>query len=264
MSTLPEADKSLGQHFLRDKNVINKITNDFASEAKYMVEVGPGPAVLTRFLAEHNLPFEVIEMDERFPEYLREFISDDQINLADALQVNLNAFFTERKWDDSVWMVSNLPYNISVPLTINFMQAPSIKYMTLMYQKEVAQKITKISQKKKHIMGSLMALCQNYFDCKLLCQVAPGAFSPPPKVDSAVVSFVRRETPDVPLDEFRAYEKFLRKVFALRRKQLGKVLKPHYPAEKLEAALKECNIERTIRAETFTYEQVIALYRALK
>ncbi len=264
MSSLPQADKSLGQHFLRDKNVINKITNDFAESAKYMVEVGPGPAVLTRYLCQHPLPFQVIEKDARFPEYLREFIGEDQINLTDALKLDLNQFLNEKGWDDSVWMVSNLPYNISVPLTINFIKAPAIKYMSLMYQKEVAEKIIVIDQSKKNVMGSLMALCQNYFECKLLCKVAPGAFSPPPKVDSAVVSFIRKDTPDVPLEEFNQFEKYLRNLFAMKRKQLGKVLKPHYQAPKLEAALNECKIERTLRAETLSFEQVIALYRALK
>jgi 16S rRNA (adenine1518-N6/adenine1519-N6)-dimethyltransferase len=265
---LPKANKSLGQHFLRDQNVISKICNDFKGEAQGILEIGPGPGILTESLAarakEENLPFFVIEKDERFPEYLRQFISDDQITLTDALAVNLSEFLVEKKMQDkNVWLVSNLPYNISTPLLINFLQAPEIKMLTLMFQKEVADKVFAFSS-SKNFMGSLMALSQAYFDCELLCKVPPGAFAPPPKVDSAVLTMTRRETPHVPLSEFRTFEKFLRVLFSQKRKQLGGVLKSAYPIELITESFAKINVPLTIRSEALTFEQVIELYRMLK
>ena len=265
---LPRADKSLGQHFLRDQNVIRKITSDFPGDIEAIVEIGPGPGILTEFLAlratEENLPFSVIEKDERFPEYLRQFISDDQILLTDALALNLTDYFIDRKVaGKKVWLVSNLPYNISTPLLINFIKAPDIQRMTLMFQKEVADKVLPFST-TKNFMGSLHALTMAYFDCELLLKVPPGAFAPPPKVDSAVLSMVRKNEPLVPLHEFNAYEKFLRTLFAQKRKQLGGLLKSSFPQPLIESTFSELNIPLTIRAEALTLDQVLSLYRKLQ
>lgn len=265
---LPLANKTLGQHFLRDQNVINKICGDFKNEAEAVLEIGPGPGILTEFLAERSkseeLPFYVIEKDERFPPYLLQFIGENQITMTDALAVHLSAFFKEKNIDQKkVWLVSNLPYNISTPLLVNFLQAPEIKYMTLMFQKEVADKVFPFSTTKNY-MGSLLALTQAYFECALLCKVPPGAFNPPPKVDSAVLTMTRKESPLVPLSEFHVFEKFLRLLFSQKRKQLGGILKSAFPMPLIESSFATLGIPLTIRAEALLLEQVIELYRMLK
>lgn len=268
---LPKADKSLGQHFLRDQNVIRNICHDFKTsnmKPEAILEIGPGPGILTEFLAERskeeNLPFYVIEKDTRFPEYLKQFISDDQITITDALEVNLSEFFKEKKIaDKNVWLVSNLPYNVGSPLLINFLQAPEIKLMTLMFQKEVADKVHPFAT-KKNFMGSLHALSAVYFDMDLLCKVPPGAFNPPPKVDSAVLTMKRKEVPLIPLSEFRKFESFLRKVFSNKRKQLGGLLKAYYPIDKIEQLFNENNIALTVRAEALSLEEILALYNGFK
>ena len=265
---LPLANKSLGQHFLRDQTVIEKICTDFSGVAEAILEIGPGPGILTESLAARataeNLPFFVIEKDDRFPEYLRQFIKPDQITLTDALAVHLSEFFREKKIaDKKIWLVSNLPYNISTPLLINFLQATEIQFMTLMFQKEVADKVFPFST-TKNFMGSLHALTQTYFDCALLTKVPPGAFIPPPKVDSAVLTMVRKETPLVPLAEFHTLEKFLRLLFSQKRKQLGGLLKSSFAIESIHQSFEALAIPLTIRAEALTLEQVIALYRTLK
>ncbi|AUN97286.1 ribosomal RNA small subunit methyltransferase A [Bacteriovorax stolpii] len=265
---LPLANKSLGQHFLRDSGVIDRICSDFKGQAEAVLEIGPGPGILTEFLAlrskSEGLPFFVIEKDDRFPPYLLQFINDNQITMTDALAVHLSAFFKEKNIDQkNIWLVSNLPYNISTPLLINFLQAPEIKYMTLMFQKEVADKVFPFSTTKNY-MGSLLAITQTYFDCKLLCKVPPGAFNPPPKVDSAVLTMSRRETPLVPLSEFHALEKFLRLLFSQKRKQLGGILKASFPLPIIESSFNTLGIPLTIRAEALELNQVIELYRMLK
>lgn len=261
---LPSADKSLGQHFLRDQNIIEKICSDFKNEAEAIVEIGPGPGILTEHLALLGLPYQVIEKDVRFEVYLDQFIKKDQITMADALEINLASFFKEKNISGKkIWLVSNLPYNVATPLLINFIQAEDIKLMTLMFQKEVADKVFPFST-TKNFMSSLLVICQTYFHCDLLVKVPPGAFAPPPKVDSAVITFKRREVPLVPMNEFIALEKFLRQMFSQRRKQLGGVLKAFYPALKIKESFDSLDLSTTLRAEALTLEQVIELYRKLK
>jgi 16S rRNA (adenine1518-N6/adenine1519-N6)-dimethyltransferase len=139
---LPYANKDLGQHFLIDQKVIKAICSDFMNECEGVIEVGPGPGILTEELKSATCPFHVIEMDTRFEEYLTQFITKEQITFSDALKVELDHYLKERSLDQKkIWLVSNLPYNVSVPLTTKFITTPQIEYMTLMFQKEVALKI---------------------------------------------------------------------------------------------------------------------------
>ncbi|MFG1523881.1 16S rRNA (adenine(1518)-N(6)/adenine(1519)-N(6))-dimethyltransferase RsmA [Halobacteriovorax sp. RZ-3] len=259
---LPWANKDLGQHFLNNQNIITKITDDFADKAGNIIEVGPGPGILTKNLAAHNENLHVVEKDERMIEYLAPIVKAENINFTDALAFDFEAFIGEKGLGDKTWLVSNLPYNISTPLLLKFLQTPSIKYMTLMFQKEVADKVFAFAS-KKNFMGSLMALSQTYFKTSLLVKAPPGAFTPPPKVDSAVISFERLESPVIPLSEFTKFEKFLRAVFQFKRKQLGKVLKTYAPADKIEQALAKINQPLTVRAEALKLEDLQNLYKYL-
>ena len=259
---LPQADKKFGQHFLKDQKVIDLITFDQVKSAKYILEVGPGPGVLTAFLKLHNKPLQVIEKDQRMVEHLKKHLTGDQILITDALELDLNSYLGQLGWDENIWLVSNLPYNVSVPLMINFIQAEKIKYMTLMFQKEVGEKIFDISG-TKNSMGSLMALTQNYFEVEFKCPVLPDAFIPPPKVDSVVLSLKRINDPVISLDQFQSYEKFLRGLFAHKRKQVGGVLKEYFDKQKIEDALENLSLNRTLRAETFLLNQVQKLYQSL-
>jgi 16S rRNA (adenine1518-N6/adenine1519-N6)-dimethyltransferase len=261
---LPSTDKSLGQHFLRDQNIIQQICSDFKDQAEAIVEIGPGPGILSEHLALLGLPYYVIEKDTRFEVYLEQFIGSDQITMDDALQIQLSKFFEEKNISGKkIWLVSNLPYNIATPLLVNFLQAPEIKFMTLMFQKEVADKVFPFAT-TKNSMSSLLVLCQSYFECDLLVKVPPGAFQPPPKVDSAVITFKRREIPLVPLEEFRTLEKFLRQMFSQRRKQIGGVLKSYYLPAKIQESFDSLGLSTTLRSEVFTLEQVLELYRLLR
>jgi 16S rRNA (adenine1518-N6/adenine1519-N6)-dimethyltransferase len=259
---LPWANKDLGQHFLKDTKIITAITDDFKDEAKNIIEIGPGPGILTEHLANHELPFHVIEKDDRMIEYLQDIVKEGNINFTDALQVNYSEFIKERGLDENLWLVSNLPYNVSTPLLLMFLQTPEIKYMTLMFQKEVADKVFPFAT-KKNFMGSLMSLSLTYFEADLLCKAPPGAFIPPPKVDSAVITFKRRENPVIPLSEFKKFEKFLRALFQFKRKQIGKGLKAYASKEKLEVALAEIGHPITVRAEALQLEDIQKLYTLL-
>lgn len=258
---VPRADKKLGQHYLNDKKIIQKICFDFDQDCKSILEIGPGPGILTETLAEHKRPFNVIEKDKRFLDNLKQFLSGDQILFTDALEVDLVDFLHSQGHHEDVWLVSNLPYNISAPLIIRFLQVPTLKYMTLMMQKEVGEKIFNWSGKSRpKQMSSLMALCQQYYDISLNTHVPPGAFSPPPKVDSVVLSFVRKEHPSIDLSYFATYESFLKKLFAQRRKQIGNNIKGHFDRDRFEEGLNQLGRKITDRSEVLTVEEMAKLF----
>ena len=260
----PWANKDLGQHFLINESVIEQICNNFFDETKGILEIGPGPGILTEFLSKTTAPFLVVEKDERFRPYLEKFIKPEQIIMKDALEVDLQKLLEENNFPkDNLWVVSNLPYNISVPLTLKFLSTPSLEKMTLMMQKEVAERMFPEGKKALKSMNSLMALCQTFFSIEKLCPVPPGAFLPPPKVDSTVLSFVRKKNPVFSLSAIPRLEVFFRKLFLQKRKQLGKVLKMNFDAKKVEKALQEQNIEPQRRSETLTLSEVNELFRAL-
>src|SRR6476660_7492243 len=160
MSRFPQANKSFGQHFLSSQHVISKITGTRPEGIDAIVEVGPGPAVLTPHLVKHGVPVHVLEMDERFIELLSPVVGEKNVHMGDALEFDWNKFLSENKYK-SIWLVSNLPYNVSVPLTLSFLRIPEISHMTLMYQKEVAEKI--FPRDQKNSMGSLLSMCASQF-----------------------------------------------------------------------------------------------------
>lgn len=255
----PQANKSFGQHFLSSSTVINKITSPLPESVDAIVEIGPGPAVLTPHLGKYNLPLFVIEMDERFVELLAPVVGSENIYRQDALEFDWQKFLGEKKFK-SIWLVSNLPYNVSVPLTLSFLRIPEITHMTLMYQKEVAQKI--LPNDPRNAMGSLHVMCKSQFELKHVVYAPPGAFVPPPKVDSQVLGFKRKSSPDIPLTEIDTFESFLRLAFGQRRKQLGGILKNEWGAETAQKRLTAAGLDPQIRAEALTYEQVLKLFRS--
>ncbi len=255
----PEANKSFGQHFLNSPNVIRKITSPLPVGVEAIVEIGPGPAVLTPHLASYKLPLYVIEMDERFVDLLSPVVGRERIFRQDALLFDWKMFLDENKFK-SIWLVSNLPYNVSVPLTISFLRIPEIKHMTLMYQKEVAQKI--LPNDPRNAMGSLHALTLSQFELKHVVYAPPGAFIPPPKVDSQVLGFKRKDRPEVSLEEIDAFEKYLRLIFSQKRKQLGGILKSYWGHEESLRKLALAEIDPKIRAEALSYSQVLKLFRS--
>lgn len=259
MRRFPTANKSFGQHFLSSPNVIGKITSPLPAGVDAIVEVGPGPAVLTPHLAKYGLPLFVIEMDERFVELLVPIAGADRVYRQDALLFDWPTFLQKHRFK-SIWLVSNLPYNVSVPLTLSFLRIPEITHMSLMYQKEVAEKI--LPKDPRNSMGSLHAMCLSQFELSHVVYAPPGAFVPPPKVDSQVLHFKRKLTSDIPLNKIDSFENFLRLVFGQRRKQLGGILKKEWGAEKATTAMSTADIDLQVRAESLTYPHVLKLFEA--
>ena len=247
------ANKSLGQHFLCDQNVLRHIGEQFP-EAQALVEIGPGTGQLTRQLTQRGLPLKLIEKDRRFGEKLCTYVGSDSLYIQDALTFDLEAHFQHWGWrGKKIWLASNLPYNVQAPLLVKFLACPSISFMTLMLQREVAQKIYGTK------MNSLAALAKAFFEVKLSRKVAPGAFSPPPRVESTVLNFKRLQNPAIPLEQFAEYQLFLRQLFRFRRKQVGTVLQDLSATPLLD----KLKIERSRRSETFQMHEVCQLYQQM-
>lgn len=258
MSRFPVADKRFGQHFLHSPHVIKAITEDIPADCEAIIEVGPGPAVLTPTLKTHGKPLYAVEMDKRFKEILENVLAPGHLILGDALEINWQEFLKERG-HKSAWLVSNLPYNVSVPLTLAFMQSPGIQRMTLMYQKEVAEKF--LPRSGKNTMSSLNTLAGVFFKTSRVVDVPPGAFSPPPKVMSQVLRFDRLPESPVDLKDWQAFEEFIRLVFQQRRKQLKGLLKERIATDKLAEFYRQELLPEGIRAEALELKHVLALWK---
>lgn len=247
------AKKAFGQHFLLDLNVTRKIARlAQVGEGDHVIEVGPGPGGLTRALLETGARVTAIEMDERFRPLLQE-VADVAPNLAlvfaDALKVDEAAIAAGQP----AHLVSNLPYNVGTPLLIKWLTGPwTPKSLTLMFQREVADRITEGPGDEAY--GRLAVIVQATCKARRVLDAPARAFTPPPKVDSAVV---RLE----PLAERPARERLdaLQKVtaaaFGQRRKMLRSSLKVLGGEELIRAA----GLDPQARAEVIPVSGFLAL-----
>jgi len=206
--------KRFGQHFLHDPGVIRKIVEAIAPSAQdFIVEIGPGQGVLTLPLAERVRQLEVIEIDRD----LAAALPGDRIkvHVADALEFDFGVF------PQGVRIVGNLPYNISTPLLFHLARyADRVRDMHFMLQLEVVQRM--VAKPSTPEYGRLSVMLQTRFMMQKLFRVAPGAFRPPPKVDSAVVRMAPLGTP-LGCDE-EHFAQVVREAFSARRKTLRNAL----------------------------------------
>ncbi len=238
------ANKGLGQHFLLDLNITRRIARAAGDLAgKTVIEVGPGPGGLTRALLEAGANVIAIEKDARFLPLLEPLAawSDGrlQINLGDALVADEAALVG----DGQALVISNLPYNVGTPLLVKWLKAGAWRGdMVLMFQKEVAQRV--VAKVGSDAYGRLAVLAQARCECRLEFTVPARAFTPPPKIASAIVTLRGLETPYAHLD---ALERVTAAAFGQRRKMLRSALRALTPDA--EALLSASDITPTARAE---------------
>lgn len=251
------AKKSFGQHFLLDLNVTRKIVR-FAGpfEGRAVIEVGPGPGGLTRALLESDAGKVVlVEKDPRFIPLLSE-LDDGSGRLtiveADALKVR-EAGLTE----GPTHLVSNLPYNVGTALLIKWLTGPWLPHsLTLMFQKEVAERV--VARPGDDAYGRLAVISQAVCEAKLVMHLPAAAFTPPPKVASAVVHLVpKAERPSAEL--LKHLERVTAAAFGQRRKMLRSSLKQLGGAELCARA----GIDPEDRAEVIDLNGFLRLARAL-
>lgn len=247
------AKKSLGQHFLFDPALLKRVaTAGGGVEGKTVIEVGPGPGGLTRALLDSGVAKLVaIELDDRFAEGLLLWPEARtgrlHVHKGDARTANPAQLVTHAGGELPAMIVANLPYNVGTPLLVEWLKAGNWRgTMVLMFQKEVAQRICAVPDEDHY--GRLAVLAQAASRPRIAMVIPPGAFRPPPKVDSAVV-VLEPLPPGEAYQDLAALEAVTAAAFGQRRKMLRAALKSLAGAVE---ALETTGIDPTRRAETLT------------
>ena len=257
------AKKQLGQNFLLDLNLTAKIARQAGDlSGSDVLEVGPGPGGLTRgLLAEGARRVLAVEKDPRCLPALAEISAAypgklDVIN-GDALEVDVLAHLTP-----PIRVVANLPYNVGTELLVRWLTPdtwpPFWDSLTLMFQKEVAERI--VAKPRSDHYGRLALLAQWRCEARIVLHLPPEAFTPAPKVHSAVVHITRLPGPRFPADE-KVLSRVIAMAFNQRRKMLRSSLKALGP--QIEDQLRAAGIEPTARAEEISLEGFCALARQI-
>lgn len=271
------AKKSLGQNFLTDPRVAQRIV-DAASPLKsdIVIEIGPGTGALTRLLIPRSGFVEAIELDERLAMDLRRKLSAQnlEIRVADALITDWTDLIASAKNklestdrnETRIRVIANLPYYISTPILEKLLSlGRSIFDMTLMLQREVADRISEGPGGKEY--GALSVIVQYRCVASKLFDVPPTAFTPVPKVYSAVVHLTLREHPAVVVPDEAQFFSLVRAAFAQRRKTILNNLKAAAPVshfkKPLEVALEAASVSPQRRAETLSVAEFAELTKAL-
>jgi 16S rRNA (adenine1518-N6/adenine1519-N6)-dimethyltransferase len=248
----PNRRRALGQHFLRDVAIARAIVETVAPTASdLVVEIGPGEGALTGELARRAGRVIALEIDGDLAQRLRQRFSGIEVIEADARAWDYRTL--PRPSGGRVLVVGNLPYSVSKPIVMSLVEARrAIDEMALMLQREVADRLAAPPGGK--IYGSLSVMTQLACDVRIALRVSPGAFRPPPKVDSAVVHLRILSDFRVPIADERAFRAVVRSAFAQRRKTLGNALAGGLglPVEAIRQASHEVGIDPGRRAETLT------------
>ena len=255
---LPKARKRFGQHFLRDASVLHDIADALGPVGdRTVVEIGPGRGALTDILVERAGRLIAIELDRDLAAHLRVRYatrSNVQIVEADVLTVPLGSV----AGDDFV-LVGNVPYYITTPILFHALEAPRPDLAVYLVQREVAIRMAAPPGDK--IYGALSVNLQALAEVEFIRDVPPGAFSPPPTVDSAVVRVRPRAQSVVPLDLERRYRGIVIAAFGLRRKQLVRVVRTiaAIDAPAAEAIVERAGLRPDVRPETLSPEDFARL-----
>lgn len=253
--------RALGQHFLRDPGVQDRVVTtalELTREARVqtLLEIGPGKGALTKLLLERmgdQLRLVLCEKDRELATYWQaEALGSPKLAVLPGDFLDL----PKEQWliDPPPGVVSNLPYSAGTAI-LDRLAREQIPFMVLMFQAEVAHRLR--AERSTKAWGSLSIWIQNRWDVTRLCSVPPGAFSPPPEVDSEVVVLRRRSEPRVAVGSEKTWEELLKACFAHRRKMLRSSLPP-----KFKTALEAAGIDGTKRAEALDWAEWAAFARA--
>ena len=243
-----KAKKYLGQHFLINKKISEKIVDSIDVKKKlYILEIGPGQGALTQFLIKKTNRIILVEIDQECIEVLKKKFQKTKIISGDILKIDLDILKI-----DSYSIIGNFPYNISSQILFKVLEhRNNIHQVVGMFQKEVADRICSDPKSKKY--GILSVLIQAYFHCEQLFDVSPNNFNPKPKVYSSVIKLSRNNITQLNCDHNKFIE-IVKLGFSQRRKKLKNALKKI-------TNLEELNLTKIMnnRAEELTVSQFIEL-----
>jgi 16S rRNA (adenine1518-N6/adenine1519-N6)-dimethyltransferase len=259
----PPIRKSLGQHFLTDPRILARIADAVALvPGETVVEIGPGRGSLTDALLARAARVVAIEIDPKLVELLRaKYAHEPRLTIieADVLDVNLGELA-----GGEYALAGNVPYYITTPILFQALKQPRALRSVLLVQREVAARMA--ADPGADDYGALSVNVQAIAAVEMLFRIPAGAFTPPPRVDSAVVRVTPRVDPVVQAGEEQLFRTFVQAAFALRRKQMRRVVRTiaTRSAQEAERALAASGIDPDARPETLSATQFHALARALE
>lgn len=254
-------NKNFGQNFITDTNLLRAIVKDSKiTSADEVLEIGTGAGTLTNAISERAKKVVSYEIDKKLTEFLAEKFSDSnnvKIIIADILNLPINQI--EKDFLGEYHIIANLPYYITTPLIFKFLeQTDKVKSLTLMVQKEVAEKAVAPAGSKKY--GILSVMLQFYCSVKIARTIKKEMFKPRPKVDSAILKLTRK--PNVFFD--KKFTDFVKGCFAMKRKTLtNNLLKMNFEKTKIELVFNNNKISLLTRAEDLTVNQIRQIYSEL-
>lgn len=266
---LPPVRKSLGQHFLTDRRILNRIVDALdVSDMDTVVEIGPGRGSLTDILRERVVSqgtgrIVAVEYDRALAQMLHDrYATDPQVKVvqADVLATDLGAL----AGGGDYLLVGNVPYYITTPILFHALRPPRAKRAVFLVQREVAERMTAAPGGREY--GALSVNLQSVASVEQLFRVPAGAFNPPPKVDGVVVRVIPRDDPLVDVPEQQSFRELVQAAFGMRRKQMRRVVRGLRPmdAAAADALLAACHIPPDARPETLSPMQFATLYRRLE
>lgn len=249
--------RSLSQNFLIDGNIIKKIVALADVRAgETVLEIGPGPGVLTEALLNQGAFVIAVEKDRKFAQALHRLQTPDNrltVIEADILEANFEL-------PPGSKLISNLPYQITTPVLTQFLpQKHHLESITVMVQKEVAQRLTARPGSKTY--GSITVFIQFYASARFGFTVEPTCFYPPPRVQSAVIKFDLRDPPLVSQERF--FE-MTRLCFQMRRKMVRTSLKDRYPVALIEKGLEKIGKGENVRPEELSLADFLTLFQEIE
>ena len=246
--------KRFGQHFLHDRNLIERMVRTLAlKQDDTLVEIGPGRGALTYPLLDELPHLHVVELDRDLITLLRQENSPERLSIheSDALKFD---FSTLKPDNAPLRVIGNLPYNISTPLIFHLLTfSDAISDMTFMLQKEVVDRLTATPGTRD--WGRLSIMVQYYCQADYLFFVPPGAFSPPPKVDSAVVRLIPHATLPHPANNETHLRQLVAQAFTQRRKAIRNSLKSWVTLAQFE----EAGIDAGLRPDQLSVADYVTL-----
>ncbi|MDH5648271.1 MAG: 16S rRNA (adenine(1518)-N(6)/adenine(1519)-N(6))-dimethyltransferase RsmA [Gammaproteobacteria bacterium] len=250
--------KRFGQNFLHDKTVIQRIVKYINPQPNdLLVEIGPGLGALTDALIERTHPIHAIEIDNDLAAHLTQRYTPQQLILhhSDALTFDFRSLI---HGEQKIRLIGNLPYNISTPLLFHVLeQIECIQDMSFMLQKEVVQRLAAVPGTKNY--GRLTVMVQYWCRVEKWFEVGSGAFTPAPKIDSAVVHLTPHETPLVSVKDTTDFHQIVKSAFGQRRKTLANGLKGLLTKDEISFL----GIDPGKRAETLDIYAFAALSNAI-
>lgn len=261
MHSFPPPRKRLGQHFLSDPRILGRIADALApTRDETVIEIGPGRGALTDVLLARAARVIAIELDRDLAPRLRErHASDARLTVieADVLEVAFASLA-----NGPYVLAGNVPYNITTPILFHALKRPRPARAVYLVQREVAERV--VAAPASEAYGALSANVQAVAHAEMLFKVAAGAFQPPPKVESAVLRIMPRADPVIGEHEEEAFRHLVQASFALRRKQLRRVMRTVYAldADAAERLIAAAHLDPEARPEVLSPDAFARLLRA--